>query len=549
MKIAMKLASLGALALLAAGAGAKDTALLIGNEQYRSAGTISGGDAILDAAPALERAGFDVLTGRDVTTAGLVELLRRFDREADGSGRIVIAVTGHVVRSVDESWVLGTEARAPERVDVSLSAIRVALLQEIAARAPGAAVVLLGLGPRDLALGADLEAGIRLSNIPQGVTVIYGPADEIAEFTQVELAAGDQSIATALKDWPGLRARGFLAPLVPFRGAGDNAAVLSVDRDADQRAFWQAAQGIGTVDAYQSYLNRYPAGLFVDQARQAITQINAQPRLRAEADEQSLGLRRDDRRRIQRRLTLLGYDTRGIDGVFGRGSRSAITNWQRDNGVDQTGYVTRAMMERLAAQADRRQAELERDAAQREEELRRKDRGYWLATGSAGDEAGLRAYLERYPDGVFAEVALARLQPYEDARRQAAAAQDRGDWDAALGADTLDAYRRYLQIHPEGAFAQQAKTRIAELDFQQRNAAGLQAAQRNEERLGLNVGTRRLVETQLTKLGLKPGAVDGTFDAATRRAIRRYQDTRKMQVTGYLNQGTMVRLLADSVLR
>lgn len=550
MKISTKLVALSAFAMLTVGASAKDTALLIGNERYRSAGAISNGDAILEAGPALERAGFDVLTGRDVTTVGLVELLRRFEREADGSGRIVIAVTGHVVRSVDESWVLGAEARRPERVNVSLAGIRVALLQEIAARAPGAAVVLLGLGPRDLELGTDLEAGLRLGDIPQGVTVIYGPANDIAEFAQIELTAGDQSLASALKDWPKLRAKGFLAPLVPFRGSGSgDAPLVSVDRNADQRAFWQAAQGIATVDAYQSYLNRYPSGLFVDQARQAITEINAQPRLRAEADEQALGLRRDDRRRIQRRLTLLGYDTRGIDGVFGRGSRAAIANWQRDNASDQTGYITRAMMERLAAQADRRQAELEREAARREEDLRRKDRAYWLATGAAGDEAGLRAYLERYPDGVFAEVALARLQPYEEAQREAAAAQDRVDWDAALGADTLEAYRRYLQSNPEGAFALQAKTRIAELDFQQRNSAGLQAAERNEQRLGLNDGTRRLIETQLTKLGLKPGPVDGVFDKATRRAIRRYQDARKMQVTGYLNQGTMVRLLADSVLR
>lgn len=549
----MKLTMMIVLALLAGAASAKDTALLIGNERYRSLDEVSGGGAIFDAAPALERAGFDVLTGRNASTIGMVELLRRLARVADGSGRIVIAVSGHVVRSVDESWILGSEAHSRDRVNVGLGGIRVALLQEIAARAPGAAVVLLGLGPRELQLGEGLEAGIRLADIPQGVTVVYGPPRDIAEFARIELAAGDRSLADAMADWPKLRARGFLAPLVPFRGGPAASSIgdglVSVDRNADQRAFWQATQGIATVDAYQSYLNRYPNGLFVNEARGAIAEINARPQLRAESDEQALRLSRDDRRAIQRRLTLLGYNTRGIDGVFGRGSRGAITNWQRDNSADQTGYVTRAMIERLAAQADLRQAELEREAQAREEEQRRRDRGYWLATGAAGDEAGLRAYLERFPDGVFAEVALARLEPYEAARRQAAAGQDRADWDAAQARDDLRAYRRYLQANPQGAFEQQARVRIGELEFQERNASALQAAQRNEQRLGLNDGTRRLVENQLNKLGLKPGQVDGTFDKATRRAIRRYQDARKMQVTGFLNQATMVRLLTDSVLR
>jgi peptidoglycan hydrolase-like protein with peptidoglycan-binding domain len=106
-----------------------------------------------------------------------------------------------------------------------------------------------------------------------------------------------------------------------------------------------------------------------------------------------------------------------------------------------------------------------------------------------------------------------------------------------------------VQANPEGAFVTEANARISELDFARRNAAALQAAERNEQRLGLNDGTRRLVEDRLMRLGLQPGPVDGVFDDKTRRAIRRYQDARRLQKTGYLNQATVVRLLADSVLR
>lgn len=57
------------------------------------------------------------------------------------------------------------------------------------------------------------------------------------------------------------------------------------------------------------------------------------------AIENKLELTRTDRREIQRRLTLLDYNTRGVDGVFGNGSRTAIRQWQRDNDQPSSGYL------------------------------------------------------------------------------------------------------------------------------------------------------------------------------------------------------------------
>ena len=58
---------------------------------------------------------------------------------------------------------------------------------------------------------------------------------------------------------------------------------------------------------------------------------------------------------------------------------------------------------------------------------------------------------------------------------------------------------------------------------------------------------RQAIEKRLSNLGLKPGRVDGTFDDDTRRAIRRYQEARGMEVTGYLTQAAVVRLLAEGL--
>ncbi len=528
-------------------AAAGDVALLIANENYDNGRDIRAADDLLDAEAALKEAGFEVLTGEDVTATELRGLVEDIQEKADGSGRVIIAVSGHFASSGASSWIFGSDADAPSRLSAGGQGVALDALAGVAAASPGQAVVLLGTEERDFALGSGLTAGITAPEAPQGVTIVSGGAEEIAQFLQGRLLVDGQSVVASLQSAPTLTGSGFLAPLIPFMGG--TPAVEAEDPNSAERAFWTATQGINTAAGYQGYLNTYPDGLFVDEARRAIERIEQEPAKLAEAEEKALNLSRDARRQIQRNLTLLDYDPKGIDGIFGRGSRAAITKFQQANGLAATGFVTRGMVDRLKVQADRRNAELEAEAERRRVELERQDRAYWQETGALGDEAGLRAYLERYPDGVFAEIAVVRLKPFEDARRDAAAAQDRADWDAAVSVDTEAAYEGYLQANPEGAFVAQANARLAELEFANKNKAALDAAKRNEERLGMSQGTRRLMEDRLSKLGLQPGPVDGVFDDKTRRAIRRYQEARRLQTTGYLNQATVVRLLADSVLR
>ena len=38
-------------------------------------------------------------------------------------------------------------------------------------------------------------------------------------------------------------------------------------------------------------------------------------------------------------LTELGYDTNGVDGLFGRGTRGAIRGWQASEDLPSTGYL------------------------------------------------------------------------------------------------------------------------------------------------------------------------------------------------------------------
>jgi membrane-bound lytic murein transglycosylase B len=49
------------------------------------------------------------------------------------------------------------------------------------------------------------------------------------------------------------------------------------------------------------------------------------------------GMTKDDRKELQQRLTALGFDTDGVDGVIGTNSRAAISAYQRSQGLPVTG--------------------------------------------------------------------------------------------------------------------------------------------------------------------------------------------------------------------
>lgn len=73
----------------------------------------------------------------------------------------------------------------------------------------------------------------------------------------------------------------------------------------------------------------------------------------AAIDEDLLGLTRNERAEIQQRLVDLGYFTGRPDGVFGASTRTAITRWQGDNGLDENGYLTAEQVRTLQAQVRR----------------------------------------------------------------------------------------------------------------------------------------------------------------------------------------------------
>ena len=537
--------------MIASGAFSQDAALLLGNERYEQLDRVARADDVLRARPGLEDLGFEVSALRNGRADTTHEAVAQFVASAEDAERIVVVVSGHFVTDGMRTWLLTSDAATPSLFSIAQTAVSIESLLHVLSTAPGQS--LLVLGPDSVggaALDPWLRYGLGALDIPQGVTVVRGQPRDVVEFSTEALTEPGLDIAAELPEWRSLRGEGYLPRtwiLMPIEEPMPEPEAEPEDQSANEDAMWQGAVALDTVAAYRSYIRAFPNGRFVNEAEEVIEDILTEPHRNARKAEEALSLTRNQRQEIQRDLSLLDYDTRGIDGIFGPGSRRAITNWQQENGYPQTSYLTAEQISRLDAQASRRAAELEAEAERQRAEEARLDRAYWEETGASGDEPGYRAYLGRYPDGLYSEIATERLAEIEAAKRAEADSADREAWDRAVEANTVQSYQSYLGIWPDGAFRDEARARITALESESQNADVIERARAEEERLGLNPLTARLVEARLEQLGLNPGRVDGRFDDRTRRALRRYQQARNLPVTGYLNEATIVRLLADSV--
>ena len=443
-------------------------ALIIANESHDRLRDARGASGVLGAITRLEGAGFQVDEATDLSAAAMRSALAGFAErvEAQRPERVVIVFAGYVLHAAHGIWLMGADTADGGLAGLDAHGVRLESLLAIAGQVQGGALVALadmGFPGRP---GAGVTAGLpAMITVPQGVSLVHGPVAQLPAFLR-DMTVPGSNLGRLTAERRQLRIEGFNPPYLAFLPAGHDAALAS------DRAAWQEATEADTPEGYRRYLEEFPAGLFADEAEAAIIRLENTP----ERIEAALGLTRDERRAIQRDLTLLGFDPRGIDGIFGPATRGAITTWQTRNGHPQHGYLDRDQIFQLAGQAARRAAELEAEARERQAAEERRDRAFWRDTGAGRDEAGLRAYLERFPDGIFSGIARERLDEIEEDRRQAAAARDRTAWDEARQIDTPDAYRAYLRSFPQGAFADQAEARIQELTRPQRPRPEIEAA-------------------------------------------------------------------------
>ncbi|WP_417525851.1 peptidoglycan-binding protein [Marinovum sp.] len=535
------LRSVAAAALLAASPlSAADLALVLSNWDYRNLEDVRGARDLRAISQRLEDVGFDVITSYNDRINELMEATQTFRERAADADRVIIVIDGHIVSSNTDAWFLATDAY--EQIDplnLPLYGVSLSALAEIAGdAAAGRAVILAGrsstLSPQE----TGLRSGTQGMELPQGVTLASGTAEWMRYAIFAGLLREGVSLNEALKQ---LSARGFLSDSVGFTEGGVVPAQPPVDTEAlsaqaQEEGFWTAVSSIGTEPALLKYLERYPRGRYVGEAKRRIAALSAEEANRWKEAEDALNLSRGDRRQIQADLTLLGYNTRGIDGIFGRGTRTAIERWQRDNKFRVTSYLDLGQWRAITNAA----AAVREDQA---DQARREEDRVWRDTGANGTEAGLRAYLERYPDGRYAADARRGLDEIEAARENEAAREARRAWRDAQERDTLEAYENFLNRYGNSEFADAARSRIRELRADDTNRV-VETAREEEQEILTNTVTRLLVEQRLMGLGYEPGLADGRFDERTRAALKAYQKDRGIFASGYVTKRTAAFLLA-----
>ena len=549
--------ALMAMALPAAAAG---IALIVANEEHAQLRDARGAAQVLDTESRLRAAGFAVETAQDLDAPALRAALSQLSRAIDDQGheRVVIVLSGYFLHTPQGVWLLGTEADEADLATIDTVGVRLETVLTVASKLQGGALVALADAGFPGTPGRGLSAGVpRALDVPQGVSLVQGPARPLTAFLRDAMVPGTV-LAQRADGVRGVEMSGFTPPYLPLLPEGFEPA-----RAADRAAF-AAAQDTGTLEAYQDYLDSFPEGVFVDDARAAIEALETTP----ETIEDALALTRDERRAIQRDLTLLGHNTRGIDGIFGPGTRGSIRLWQERNDHAVTGFLTRDQIFQLAAQAARRAAEIEAEERERRAEAERRDRAFWAETGAAGDEPGLRAYLERYPQGIFASLARERLDAIAAERARARTEAERRAWDAARATDTVRAYEEFLADWPDGANAANARARIDQLrpppEPEPEPGPGpepepepwptgpsdeqIARDRAAEQGLGLAQVSRVMIERQLRNEGYDPGRMDGSFDADTRAALADWQADNGQPPTGFVTPAVLQGLMRGAIL-
>lgn len=489
---AMGLASLTGLALVAPGmpqtAAAADLALVIGNRDYRLAPDATGARIDADAvADALERGGYEVISGVDLSRTEMRRDIARFADRVDEADRVVVFYSGHALRSGGVTYLAPVGQGAATLVDVMMDGVPLDLVLRLAGEASGQAVAFVdaarldGFTPKSF-----VEPGIAEIDAPGGVLVVSAtaPGRAIARRSERQSEFARQVLERFLA--PGRRigeATSGLGGSTWIGGEADSSLVLV--SSADGRASGDAEGG-----------SRAPSASQV---------------------ESRLDLDARERRRLQRTLNRLGYDTRGTEGVFGPGTRSAIRGWQQANDFSATGYLTAEQLSELRRQ-------------------RKKGAGM----GADGRSA---AEIETRLDLNVAE----RREIQE---RLTNLGFDPRGTDGVFGSGTRTAIRNWQRANDSEETGYLTEKQVARIIRQSDQPGRDEPEARDpaavENSLDLTRGDRRSIEQRLAHLGFSPGEQDGFFDENTRRAIKAYQRDRGRKVTGYLDRDTVAAIIEET---
>lgn len=264
---------------------------------------------------------------------------------------------------------------------------------------------------------------------------------------------------------------------------------------------------------------------------------------------------------LQRALERAGYDTGGVDGQMGPGTRAALRAFQRDNGLPVTGQPSPAVRQALGRYMDDpgRQGTFAQGRQQ--------------VGPQAGQQQPGWGQQQRYDTDFIADVQFAlRRQGY-----------DIGAISGELDPGTRAAIRSFQRDHGLRVTGEPDRMVVAELQNQggianqdrragqgegwdgrrddgwqtgqdqrrgDQQTGGWGQGQQGADGLPVRMSYGELVQrttAELNRRGYRTGPVDQLLDGQTARAIQTYQQQRGMEPTGEPSRELLADLMASDV--
>jgi uncharacterized caspase-like protein/peptidoglycan hydrolase-like protein with peptidoglycan-binding domain len=395
-------------------------ALVIGNGAYTQAAPLTNpaNDARAVAA-ALERLGFEVVSGFDMSNADLRKAVRSFADKLVGADVALFFYAGHGLQVAGENYLIPVDAAIRSEADLDFNAVKMDLVSRQMDREAKVKIIMLD-ACRDNPFQKELTRSMgktRSATVKQGLAEISNAGGTLIAFATdpgsvaldgdgkhspfttallkhietpgVEIGLIMRRVTKDVFELTGERQRPWTNASLTgelYLKPGDTAGTppsaqmpvaappssTTFDDRQMELAMWQAADKSGQVADFEEYLKRYPNGQFAGLARNRLEALKNKPagspptntagvdptraidqnRSADEAAELKIGLAPNDRVGIQRRLTLIGYDTRGVDGSFGPGTRTAISRWQQATNFTPTGFLNADQYATLIKQSE-----------------------------------------------------------------------------------------------------------------------------------------------------------------------------------------------------
>jgi hypothetical protein len=379
----------------------KRVAFVVGNGAYKNVAALPNPavDA-RSMAKLLRNVGFDVVEGSNLTRDKMTEKLLDFGKKAEGADVALFFYAGHGIAVNGTNYLLPVDADLKSEMDVKLGAainvdltleqtmsdakvklvfldacrdnpfaakIRSAKATRSVAVASGLAemksgegtLIAFATGPGQTAL--DGEAGTNSPFTRALMANIASPGVEIQQaMTKVRAQVNEETSKNQLP-WGHTNLIGtvYLNPVAGGSAAETpNTPVVAAGPASEvELEFWRSIKDSNKPEELNAYLTNYPNGTFKPIALARIASLQDGPSTTtrnlttgvgvdpstfsdeaSQTTEDQLGLDRNQRRDVQRRLTSLGFDLKA-SGKFDDTTRVVITRWQAARGYPRSGYL------------------------------------------------------------------------------------------------------------------------------------------------------------------------------------------------------------------